>query len=309
MESAKFNFWLWARALALFAPNFAAAAAPQGPVVSLLRPANNSIVPPTFDYNAAVDVPDHKAFSRSHKGALICLSLDGAEAECVDLWTSSLGASDVPLGPHSVAMWIVDPQQLSRGGMAVQHTLAKDLGAKLSEPTTSHFTVVNVEDWRAWVAAGAEAADSPTEQAAIAQEKRMVAPSLLEWHRLKMLDGSLKISAPWACSAAHSASLIIGIKTHAKGFRARDALRRTWLTDLGVAPMASACVWWVRTGFGCASCLLHHIVKLISIYFVFLCSAVQTGFSSENPQTALRMSLELFKQRELCMGMSCWVVN
>ena len=234
----------WIRVLATFVANPAAFSSPLGPLVSLLRPANNSIVPPTFDYNAAVEVPDHKAFSRSHKEALLCLSTDGADAECVDLWTSSFGATDMPLGAHTVAAWIVDSQSGGSGSQKI--ALPLEMGYNLSETTVTHFTVVSTDEWKAWVASGAEVNNNAKEQVAIVQEKRMVAPSLLEWHRFQKLDDSPKDPVPWSCTSVQSPVLMIGIKTHAKGFKSRDALRRTWLNGLGDAPKAKACAWCVR---------------------------------------------------------------
>ena len=245
MRSFKLGASLWIRLLATFAVNSAPSSEAQIPVVSLVRPANNSIVPPTFDYNAAVEVPDHRAFSGTHKEALLCLSTDGADAECVDLWTSSFGASNMPLGPHTIAMWILDPHVSSAGNQNA--TLPSEIGYKLSETAVTHFTVVSSDEWRAWLASGAEDVYDPKERAAIMQERRMVAPSLLEWHRLQRIEKTPVDSASWACTSVQSAVLMIGIKTHSKGFKSRDALRRTWLNELGDAPsQAKACIWCVH---------------------------------------------------------------
>ena len=234
--------------VAMFASNVDALSAPQVSVlVSLLTPTNGSIVPPTFDCKVAVDVLDNKDFSRSNEEALLCLSTDGADAECVDLSTSSLGATDMPLGAHSIAAWIVNAQQLPRDASINQNAgLLRETNFMMSETTVTHFTVVSTAEWKAWVASGAEVNNNSKEQVAIVQEKRMVAPSLLEWHRFQKLDDSPKDPVPWSCTSVQSPVLMIGIKTHAKGFKSRDALRRTWLNGLGDAPKAKACAWCVR---------------------------------------------------------------
>ena len=166
----------------------------------------------------------------------------------------------MPLGPHSIAMWIVDTQEQTLG-------MGENLKV-LCEPIASHFTVVSVKKWQAWLAAGAEAAGDPAVEAAIAEEKQMIGPNLLEWHQQHMREHSPKPPAPWACPHVHSATLIVGIKTHARGFRARDALRRTWLTQLGVAPLTSACAWYVQIKHTLLCCLLNVLVLPVNIIYI-----------------------------------------
>jgi hypothetical protein len=107
----------------------------------------------------------------------------------------------------------------------------------LVAPVRTAFRVVSALDWAAWVAAGAGADDA--EQAAMAQEQALVAPTLLTWHNQQHSQQHSQQRSqqrsqrphPWVCHVDLKVDLLVGIKTHALGFAARDAMRRTWLKD------------------------------------------------------------------------------
>jgi len=207
--------------------------------LALLRPEDGGTVPPTFDFGIALDVADPKTFSRLHSEATVCMELDAEPRACFDILTSSLGASNLTVGEHRVSLWV------QQGGYGV-----------LVPPVRARFSVVSPEAWEAWVAAGAGADEE--ERAAMAREKLLVAPPLLAWHGQRLQRGGIgRVSgvepsprggrqSPWACPVGgdvggNGVELLIGIKTHALGFPARDALRRTWLGD---AP-SSVCAWFL----------------------------------------------------------------
>ena len=198
------------------------------------RPKQGSVLPPSFDILVSVIVDgDITKFRKYYPDSMLCISLDHQASECVDFAEPTVGVNDLLLGSHSITASIVNSS---------------------AAPSTSEFTVVSREEYAEAVRNGLldddgdDGGEGPAERAvAMAREAEIVESSLVEWHGRQRGVGvpPRSVSPPsWAChrrSGGPRPQLVAGIKSYAGGFAARDALRRTWLSNI----TSGACAWFI----------------------------------------------------------------
>jgi hypothetical protein len=209
-------------------------------ILTLTRPEHNGVVPPTFDFGFEIKVDgDSKLFTKQYAKAKICISLDHQEvADCFDMSINALGARDLFIGNHVVEVWL-------------QH----ENGEPIIPPKLTTFEVRERNEYKKWLKYGGSHIANETYLNEIMQEKKMVGPTLKTWyfgntaatnqhqHR-HPLNSSPISSAGWTCSQTDRnkpIDFVIGIKTSAYGFIDRQALRKTWLSQINKD--SQVCVW------------------------------------------------------------------